>query len=84
MILWGKGMGAQESIMRAVVGNMVSSVRHSYAYDVFNTAYGIFWFLGSLLIGILYDISIPALVIFSVTMQMASIPLFFLLRKHIE
>lgn len=84
MVLWGVGMGAQESIMRAAVGNMVSSERRSYAYGVFNSAYGIFWFLGSLIIGVLYDISIPALVVFSVTMQMASIPLFYLLRKQIE
>jgi MFS family permease len=84
MALWGVGMGAQESIMRAAIGNMVSSERRSFAYGVFNTAYGIFWFLGSLLIGILYDISIPALVAFSITAQLASIPIFYSLRNQIR
>lgn len=84
MALWGVGMGAQESIMRAVVANIVSAERRSFAYGVFNTAYGIFWFLGSLLIGILYDISIPALVVFSVTAQLASIPIFYSLRRQIR
>lgn len=83
MALWGVGMGAQESIMRAAIGNIVPPERRSTAYGVFNTAYGIFWFLGSLLIGILYDISIPALVIFSVTAQIASVPIFYSLRKRI-
>lgn len=84
MALWGMGMGAQESIMRAAIGNMVSAERRSTAYGVFNTAYGIFWFLGSLLIGILYDISISALVVFSVTAQIASVPIFYSLRKRIK
>ena len=84
MALWGVGMGAQESIMRAAIGDMVSAERRSFAYGVFNTAYGIFWFLGSLIIGVLYDISIPALVTFSVTAQFASVPIFYSLRKQIR
>lgn len=34
------------------------------------------------MIGILYDISIPWLVIFSVAMQVASIPMFLLVRRE--
>ena len=82
MVLWGVGMGAQESIMRAAIGDMVPAERRSFAYGLFNTAYGISWFLGSLIIGLLYDISIPALVAFSVTAQLASIPIFYTLRKR--
>lgn len=81
MALWGVGMGAQESIMRAAIGDMASAERRSLAYGIFNTTYGIFWFLGSLLIGVLYDISIPTLVAFSVTAQLASIPIFYSIRK---
>lgn len=82
MALWGVGMGAQESIMRAAIGDMVPPERRSFAYGVFNSAYGIAWFLGSLTIGILYDVSIPALVAFSVVAQLASIPIFYALRKQ--
>ena len=82
MVLWGVGMGAQESIMRAAIGDMVPAERRSFAYGLFNTAYGISWFLGSLIIELLYDISIPALVAFSVTAQLASIPIFYTLRKR--
>jgi MFS family permease len=84
MILWGVGVGAQESIMRAAVAGMVAPERRARAYGVFNTAYGIAWFLGSVLIGYLYDISIPALVAFSVIVQLISLPIFYAVSKRIK
>ncbi len=81
MALWGVGMGAQESIMRAAIAGMVPMNRRGSAYGIFNTGYGIFWFLGSALMGILYDISIPYLIIFSVAAQLSSVPLLLLIRK---
>jgi MFS family permease len=81
MALWGVGMGAQESIMRAAIADMVSMDKRGTAYGIFNSGYGIFWFLGSALMGLLYGVSVPALVAFSMAMQLGSIPLFFLVRK---
>lgn len=75
MALWGVGIGAQESIMRAAVAGMAPAHRRGSAYGLFNAGYGVFWFLGSALIGVLYDVSIEALVVFSVAAQLASIPL---------
>ena len=75
MVLWGIGMGAQESIMRAAIAEMVPANRRGSAYGVFNTGYGVAWFLGSACMGFLYDISIFSLILFSVVMQVASIPL---------
>jgi MFS family permease len=75
MAVWGIGMGAQESIMRAVIAEIIPANRRGVAYGVFNTGYGVFWFLGSALIGILYDTSTTALIIFSIVTQLASIPL---------
>jgi MFS-type transporter involved in bile tolerance (Atg22 family) len=69
-------MGAQESIMRAAIANMIPANKRGSAYGVFNAGYGLFWFLGSALMGIFYDISIPALIAFSVVTQLASIPFF--------
>jgi len=83
MVLWGVGMGAQESIIKAAIAGMVSVDRRGFAYGIFNTVYGIFWFLGSVLIGILYDISIPYLIIFSLLIQLSSIPLLFLVARKI-
>jgi len=81
--LWGVGVGAQESIMRAAVAGMVPSDRRGAAYGVFNTGYGLLWFAGSVLMGVLYDISVLSLVAFSVLMQLASIPLLLMVRKDL-
>ena len=79
--LWGIGMGAQESIMRAAIAEMVPIARRGTGYGIFNTGYGIFWFFGSALMGILYDISLISLIAFSVVAQLASIPLLILVKK---
>ena len=76
MALWGIGMGAQESVMRAAVATMVPPDRRGSAYGFFNAGYGLAWFAGSALLGLLYDASLPALIGFSVAAQLASVPLF--------
>jgi MFS family permease len=82
MILWGIGMGAQESVMRAGVAEMVSPNKRGSAYGVFSMQFGVYWFLGSTAMGLLYDVSIPMLVAFSVVTQVLAVPLFFMARKH--
>ena len=82
--LWGIGMGAQESIMRAAIAYMVSVNKRGTAYGVFNAGYGLSWFLGSAVMGILYDISIPMLITFSVIAQFISIPLFMMTKKYLR
>ena len=73
MAFWGIGMGAQESVMRATIAELAPADKRGLAFGIFNTGYGLFWFLGSALMGILYDVSIGALVVVSVVMQVASI-----------
>ena len=81
MALWGIGMGSQESIMRAAVSDMVASEKRGTAFGVFNTGYGIAWFLGSALMGFLYDRSLILVIIFSMTAQALSIPLFYFISR---
>lgn len=84
MAVWGIGMGAQESIMRAAVATMVTSNKRGSAYGIFNTGYGLFWFLGSALMGILYDKHVFYLVAFSVFAQLAAIPVLLVARKKLK
>lgn len=74
--LWGVGMGAQESILKAAVTKMVPKSSRATGYGVFECSFGVFWFLGSWLLGVLYDISIPAMITVSVLSQLAAIPLY--------
>lgn len=75
MIFWGVGLGAQESIMRAAVAEMVSPDRRGSAYGVFNSGYGVAWFAGSTIMGFLYDASLVSVVVFSVIIQVVSLPI---------
>ena len=74
--LWGIGMGAQESILKAVVTSIVPKDSRATGYGIFECSFGVFWFLGSWIMGVLYDLSIPAMVAVSVIAQLLAIPLY--------
>ena len=74
--LWGVGMGAQESILKAAVTRMVPKASRATGYGIFECSFGVFWFLGSWLMGVLYDVSIPVMIAVSVVAQLAAIPLY--------
>ena len=69
VIIWGIGMGAQESILKAVVSTMVSKEKRATAYGIFYAVFGIAWFIGSLIVGWLYDFNIIYMVIFATFME---------------
>ncbi len=72
----GQGMGVHELIIPAAVAPMASVRRRASAFGTFTAGYGIFWFLGSAVIGILYDTSVPAVVAFCAATQLAAVPIF--------
>ena len=74
--LWGVGMGAQESILKAAVTGMVPKSSRATGYGIFECAFGVFWFLGSWLLGVLYDACLPAMIAVSVGTQLLAIPLY--------
>jgi MFS family permease len=74
--VWGLGMGVHESIIPAAVAPMVPVNRRASAFGLFTAGYGIFWFLGSAAIGILYDVSLPSTIAFCVITQLAAVPIF--------
>jgi len=82
--LWGIGMGAQESIIRAVVADIVPAHKRGTGFGLFNAGFGIAWFLGSVVMGILYDFSLPALMVMSMVCQIVSLPLFIQVHKRLS
>jgi MFS family permease len=76
MILWGIGVGAQDSLLKSLLIPVIPTDKRSTAFGVFDTAFGICWFLGSAAMGFLYDWSLLVLVIFSVTVQLLALPIF--------
>ena len=80
--IWGLGMGVHESIIPAAVASMVPVPRRPSAYGLFTAAYGVAWFLGSALLGFLYDVSRPALIAFSIAAELIAIPFFIVAQRH--
>jgi MFS family permease len=74
--IWGLGMGVHESIIPAAVAPMVGSSRRASAFGLFTAGYGTFWFIGSAAIGIIYDVSVPAVIAFCMLTQIAAVPIF--------
>jgi MFS family permease len=83
MILWGIGMGAQDSLLKAVLTEVIPGNRRSTAFGVFDTGFGTFYLLGNTVMGFLYDVSIPALIAFSVILQLAALPVFVLAKERV-
>jgi MFS family permease len=79
--LWGLGMGVHESIIPAAVATMIPQQRRASAYGIFTGIYGISWFLGSVVIGRLYDVSMSALLAFSVAAQLVAVPIFIVVKR---
>lgn len=73
MVLWGVGMGAQESIVKAALAEMLPPDRRATGYGIFHTAFGLFWLAGSVALGGLYGLSIYLLVGFSVSLQLGAV-----------
>jgi len=84
MIFWGVGMSAQGSLFQAMLTGVIPSQKRSTAFGLFDTGYGIAWFLGSAAMGLLYDKSILAVVLLSLILQLAAIPVLFIANKKRE
>ncbi|MDD4355138.1 MAG: hypothetical protein PHP61_04475, partial [Candidatus Izemoplasmatales bacterium] len=69
VLFWGVGMGAHESILKSVVALIVSKEKRATAYGIFNSVFGLAWFLGSVTIGLLYEWSLIALVAVSLSAE---------------
>lgn len=79
--LWGVGMGAQESVLKAAVTSIVPKANRATGYGIFECSFGICWFLGSWLLGILYGQSLPLMIAISVLSQLIAIPFYISLPR---
>lgn len=80
--LWGLGMGVHESIIPAAVAPMAPLARRATAYGLFTAGYGTAWFIGSAIIGILYDHHFTGMIIFCVVAEVAAVPLLVWVARH--
>jgi len=71
--LWGAVMGTQNALMSASVAKLVPEQMRARAYGLFSAIFGTSWFLGSALLGVLYDRSLILLAAVAITSQLLSI-----------
>lgn len=72
-LCWGTALGVENSVLTAGVAHLVPEISRARAYGIFSAVFGIAWFLGSALLGALYDISIPLLVAVSIAAELAAL-----------
>ena len=70
--------------MAAAVAELVPATRRGSVYGIFTTAYGLTWFVGSALMGVLYDRSLAAAIVFSVVAELVAIPFFLAVRGGVR
>ncbi len=73
--LWGVGVAVQDALLLALVSTVIAK-KKATAFGLYDLAFGIAWFAGSLICGILLDRSVPALVAFSMLLQLFAMPFF--------
>jgi MFS family permease len=78
---WAIGLGAQDATLRAGIAQVVSMNKRGAAFGAFNGVFGVMWFLGSALMGFLYDRSLMSLVVFGVAAQLIAAAMFLVLRR---
>jgi MFS family permease len=71
--MWGIGMGAQESILKAAVAKLIEKENRALGFGIFEFVFGLCWFIGSYFLGIIYESSILLLVIVSMALEGSSI-----------
>jgi MFS family permease len=81
---WATGIGAQDAILRSGIAQVVSMNKRGSAFGAFNGVYGIMWFVGSTIMGVLYDRSVIALVTFGLMLQLIAAAAFFWLRGRLR
>src|SRR3989338_881452 len=79
--LWGVVMGIHETIMRSAIADITPLKKRGTGYGIFNTSYGIAMFLGSSLMGLLYDYSIASLITASIVIEVLAFGIFLTMRK---
>ncbi|MGE4452694.1 MFS transporter [Castellaniella sp.] len=81
MALWGVGFGAHDSLFRAAVAQCVPAGRRATVLGLFNALYGTAWCVGSVVLGMLYDVNPACTVVVSLILQLAACPLLWRLRR---
>ncbi len=81
VIVWGVVMGSHETIMRSAIADITPLKKRGTGYGIFTTLYGLALFIGSILVGALYEYSLPLLITIIMGIEIVAIQFFFIMWK---
>ncbi len=83
ILLWGIVMAFHEVILRAAIVDLTSINKRGRSYGIFNTIYGIGFFVGGTLFGFFYDKIFILIFPFILVFEILSILFFYKIKKQI-
>lgn len=72
-LAWGAGIGIFETVLRASIAESTAADRRGRAYGAVSAVFGTAWFVGSVVMGVLYDVSIGHIVAYVVIVETAAV-----------
>jgi MFS family permease len=84
VMCWAAGLGVQDATLRAGIAQVVSMNKRGHAFGAFNGVFGVMWFIGSAVMGLLYSHTLVGLVVFGMIFQIAAAAVFVLVNRPIE
>ncbi|WP_407184602.1 MFS transporter [Bradyrhizobium centrosematis] len=82
MLLWGVGYAIQDTLLKAIVAEVLPEGKRNFAFGLYYAGYGVGWLVGSIVAGLLYENSKAGLIAFSILAQLASVPVFLLAKRQ--
>ncbi|MGH8428151.1 MAG: MFS transporter [Gammaproteobacteria bacterium] len=73
VVCWGIALGVQTTLLRTQVAGVVAVHRHAEAFGLLDTVMGASWFVGSVVLGALYEITPAALVAGAVVLEILAL-----------
>jgi len=77
-------MGIHETIMRSAIADITSLNKRGTGYGIFNTTYGLAIFLGSVIMGFLYDHSLALVIAAIIVIEFLALFVFFYMKRKIS
>ncbi|HXR97736.1 MAG TPA: MFS transporter [Terriglobales bacterium] len=84
LFCWSVGTGAQSACLRSGISQVVSMNKRGNAFGTFHAVWGVAWFGGSAIMGLLLDHNVVALVIMGAGAQAVGAALFWRLRSELQ
>ncbi|QSZ67624.1 MFS transporter [Methanofollis aquaemaris] len=79
--IWGVGIGLHETVMRAALADRTTTDVRGQAFGLIYAVYGAGWFLGSTVMGILYEVSVTHIIGFVAIAEVLAVVAYLWMRR---